>query len=181
MRTRFSRLSLIAILLSMVVTAACGSGSTPTSPSPAPVPSPSPTPSPSPSPSPAPPVATTCPPPYRAGSMNATIDGSSWNAVCVFATSIFVPAPVGGIFSVGATDAANTSPRVISFAVHASGPGTYPIDNGTLSLGNAIWTVANGTVTLTTFTTTGASGTFSFTANGNGTRIVNNGAFTVTF
>jgi hypothetical protein len=112
--------------------------------------------------------------------MSATIDGSAWSAVCVIGLFVGAPAPVGGVFSMSGTDLAGSA-RVIGAAVNADRPGTYAINNGTLLIGNASWVAATGTMTITTLTTTGATGTFSFTAAGNGARVVSGGAFNVTF
>jgi len=77
-------------------------------------------------------------------------------------------------------------------AVSTNAPRTFPITTPETS-GSAFasynngrgltWNGTTGTLTLTTLTMTGASGTFSFTATSTdqGTQVVTNGVFNVTF
>jgi hypothetical protein len=131
-------------------------------------------------PSPSVPAPVTCPAPYKAGSVSATIDGSRWTSVCAY--SVMVSANGTTILSLSGSDLA-ASQTIIGFGFAADRPGTYTPTSATLTVGSASWvTVSTGTVTLTSLTSTAMAGTFSFTVTGaTGTRTVSNGSFNVAF
>jgi hypothetical protein len=125
------------------------------------------------------------------GSMNATIDGTRWDASAYLLATQQI-----GIVAVSGTNAFSNY-TTVTFAVPAT-VGTYQV--APLTIANASvdfiatadskWASlaagSNGTVTLTTLTSTGARGTFSFNllplaAPATGTKVVTNGVFNVTF
>jgi hypothetical protein len=126
-----------------------------------------------------PPVSVQCPAPYKAGSISATVDNSSWQATCSYA--LRSTSSIGTVVSVSGTDLGNPQ-RIVTFAFLGATPGTYSLESTIVSTGNASFVGGTGTVTVTTLTTTSVAGTFSFTGSGQaGGGTVRNGTFNVTF
>jgi hypothetical protein len=123
------------------------------------------------------------------GPLSATIDGKAWASA--------TPAVVrsGNIISIAGLDNALTA--AVSFAVAASGPGTFSLafanstgGLGIVTKGSQGWASAlqggTGSVTFTTVTANHVVGTFAFDAVGSsggatGTVHVTNGKFDITF
>ncbi len=115
------------------------------------------------------------------GSMSAKIDGVQWTANATVRAS-----SQNGIIGVAGTDA---SFQTLTFALAASGPGTYNI--GVVNAANAefvsaanAWSAAGniggGTITITSLTATAVAGTFTFTLMKGGTaKSVTDGKFNI--
>jgi uncharacterized protein DUF6252 len=143
---------------------------------------------------PAPGSSTGCTAPGTAatGSMSATINGTTWRALCVGVTT-----SVAGIISIAGGEAVTaTTGTTIGFATNRSvgttNIGVLSATNALLTVGGgALWQAAlsngSGTVTISTLTANSASGTFSFTmtaqanTTATGTKTVTNGVFNVNF
>jgi hypothetical protein len=129
-------------------------------------------------------------------SLAARVDGSAWSAD----PTTIVAGNMAGILTFSGTNASSGGVRrTIAMRIVATAPGTYPIgppvaiasNRGTVTEETAEWladaSTGNGTITLGSLTASRATGTFSFNAEpvagtaASGTRVVTEGAFSVTF
>jgi Family of unknown function (DUF6252) len=129
-------------------------------------------------------------------SLTARVDGSAWSAD---PTSIVAGNMAGVLTFSGSSAVGGGVRRTIALRIVATAPGTYPIgppvavasNRGTVTDGTAEWladaSTGSGTIILGSLTANRATGTFSFNAEpvagttASGTRIVTEGAFSVTF